>query len=694
MLHFMHGRVARVCSLALTVAVFVSLTCPPNRAVADEGMWLFNDLPTQQLKERYGFQPTAEWAEHLMKSCVRFNVGGSASFISSTGLVLTNHHVGSDTLFKLSTPERNILEQGYLAADRADELKAPDLELNQLVRIRDVTSEIQSAVTDDMTTEEAVAARRAVIAAIESTATTESGLRSDVVTLYGGARYHLYQYKKYTDVRLVWAPETAAAFFGGDADNFEYPRYCLDACIFRVYENDQPAKIEHFLKWSENGAAEGEITFVAGNPGRTSRIYTTDALAYQRDTRLPATLNLLRRLEVLMQQYSLGGAEQERRARDNLFGIQNSRKARLGMLGGLQDPRVFAAKQEAEQQLLQQVRASAELRPLADAWEKIRQTTQERAALANEGVRIRSELFSIAQTLVQMAFEDQKPSGERLPRFADAGRESLLQQLYSDAPIYADLDQVLLADSIAYTLERRGADDPLCRQILNGVSPTDRAADLIQNTKLADVDVRKQLAAGGVDAISNSQDPLIQFALLVDPEIRRVTKLAEQLDEREKQAYARIAEAKFAIEGTSTYPDATFTLRLAFGPVKGYSLGGEEIPAWTRMAGAFEHEQQHAGQKDYKLPESWHKAKDSLNGNTPLNFVTTADIIGGNSGSPVVNRDLELVGLIFDGNIQSLTSDYVYSDTVSRAVSVHSSAIREALEVVYGADHIVSELGH
>jgi Peptidase S46 len=671
-----------------TMAVLVST------AFADEGMWLFNDLPVEQLREKYGFTPTDEWAEHLAKSCVRFNVGGSASFVSSNGLVLTNHHVGSDTLYKLSTPDRNLLDQGYLAKTRADELKAPDLELNQLIEIRDVTKEVRSTVTADMSTEQAVAARRAVVAKIESEATRESGLRSDVVTLYGGARYHLYQYRKYTDVRLVWAPEAAAAFFGGDADNFEYPRYCLDACIFRVYENDKPAKIEHFLKWSDNGPAEGELTFVAGNPGRTSRIFTTDALKYQRDSRLPDTLNLLRRLEVLLQQFSLGSTENARRARDDLFGVQNARKARLGMLAGLQDPQVFQAKRDAETKLLKQINSDPKLQPLTDAWTVIRETTQRRAEAAKQGVRIRSQLFTIARNLVQIAAEDQKPSGARLPRFAEAGRASLLQQLFSDAPVYTDLDQIRLADSIAYTLERRGADDPLCQQILAGKSPTDRAAELIHGTALADVANRKTLADGGPAAIDESQDPLIQFARLIDPELRRLQELADLLAEQEKQAYAKIAEAKFATEGTAMYPDATFTLRLAFGPVVGYELAGKKIPAWTTMSGAFEHQQAHKGQDDYSLPKSWHVAQNSLNGNTPLNFVSTADIIGGNSGSPVVNRELELVGLIFDGNIQSLTADFVYSDTVGRAVSVHSSAIREALEVVYGADRLAEELGH
>ena len=482
--------------LTKLVCLSTILTCSLPTAIGDEGMWLFNDLPMQMLKNRYGFEPSHEWAEHLMKSSVRFNVGGSASFISSTGLVLTNHHVGSDTLYKLSTPERNIMEAGFLAHTPDQELKAPDLELNQLVNIKDVTEAIKGSVTADMTTEQAVAARRAIIARIEKAALDQTGLKSTVTTLYGGGRYHLYQYKKYTDVRLVWAPETAIAFFGGDADNFEYPRYCLDATIFRVYENDKPAMIEHFLKWSENGPLENEVAFVSGSPGRTSRIFTMDALKYQRDLNLPYIMSSLRRQEILLQQYGLRSKENARRARDELFGVQNSRKARLGMLAGLQDPQILAHKIAAEKALVSAVNADPKLKPLASAWETISETTKKRADLLGKGVAVNCQLYGIALELTQMAEEDQKPSGERLPEFADAGRESLLQQLYSEAPIYTDLEQVLLADSIAKTLEQRGFDDPLCQQILAGKSPTDRAAELISGTKLLSVEIRKAIGTG------------------------------------------------------------------------------------------------------------------------------------------------------------------------------------------------------
>ena len=679
-----------VFAIVTSAIVAAALT---TASFADEGMWLFTDLPLKHLKEKHNFEPDEKWTEHIMKSSVRFNVGGSASFVSSNGLVLTNHHVGSDTLNKLSTEERNIYKDGFLAQSVDQELKAPDLELNQLVNIKDVTSEVNAAVKEDMSTGEAAEARRGIIAKIEKTALDESGLRSNVVTLYGGGRYHLYQFKKYTDVRLVWSPESAIAFFGGDADNFEYPRFCLDACLFRVYEDGKPAKIEHYLKWSPSGPAEDELVFVSGNPGRTSRIFTMAALKHERDVSLPYIMDFIRRREVLLQQFSLGGAEKARIAKDNLFGIQNARKARLGMLQGLQDPVIMSAKEKAEQDLLEQIKADPKLQKYASAWDRVAEVQKQKAERQGKGLALNTRLFRLAQQLVQMAAEDQKPSEERLAEFADAGRASFEQQLFSTAPIYPELEQLLLGDVLARTLELRGADDPSCVEILAGKSPIDRAAELVAGTKLIDVKYRKQLAEGGMDAIKSSDDPMIKLAIMVDEEVRKSRKEGEEIAELERQAYAEIAEALFATQGTSTYPDATFSLRLAFGPVKGYEFGGKQIPAWTNMAGAFEHETAHQGQEGYALPESWHDSRDRISSSTPFNFVCTADIIGGNSGSPVVNKDLELVGLIFDGNIQSLTANYLYDDRVGRSVSVHSSAIRDALRYVYDAEKLAEQLG-
>ena len=675
-------------------AVWLVVSClTPARLPADEGMWLFNELPRDDLKQKYGFEPTEAWLDHLMKSCVRFNSGGSASFISADGLVLTNHHVGADTLHKLSTPQRNLYAEGFYAEKPEDELRAPDLELNQLISIEDVTAKITEAVREDMPAAEAAQARRAAMAKIEQQSLEQTGLRSDVITLYGGAKYHLYRYKRYTDVRLVWSPEAAIAFFGGDADNFEYPRYCLDVCLFRVYEDGKPANIEHYLKLSEAPLKDDELVFVAGNPGSTNRIYTVAALAYLRDTWLPYYMDYLRRQEIVLQQFGLEGVEQSRRAEDELLGIQNGRKALWGSLRGLQDPGFFRTKRQREAQLRSAVAEHPKLKADEDAFEEIAAAQKRRAKLQGKAPALGGRLFEIAETLVQMAAEDTKASDARLREYRDSNRESLLQDLYSTAPIYADLEQVKLADSIARMAERLGGDHPLVRKVLSGKSPTDRAAALVEGTKLFDVEQRKRLAEEGQAGIEASNDPMIILARLVDPRTREIRKELEEIAEIERQAYAKIAQALFQLSGTAVYPDATFTLRLAFGPIRGYQEGGRAIPAWTTIAGAFESQEQHGSREPWKLPQSWLKHREQLDPQTPLNFVCTADIIGGNSGSPVVNRAGELVGVIFDGNIQSLTANYMYSDEQARAVSVAIAAMVEALDKVYGAERILKELG-
>ena len=604
--------------------------------------------------------------------------------------------VGSDTLFKLSNDENDYYNDGFLAKSIDEELKAPDLELNQLINIVDVTAKVNAAVTDGLSAADAAKARRAAIADIEKVATDESKLRSNVITLYGGGRYHLYQYKKYTDVRLVWSPEAKVAFFGGDADNFEYPRFCLDACIFRVYEDGKPAEIKHFLKWSENGPEANELVFVSGNPGRTSRIFTVDALKFQRDVRLPFVLDFIRRREVLLQQFALGGKEASRRAHDGLFGIQNARKARMGMIQGLQDPAVMAAKEQAESALLKKVNADPKLAKYANAWKKIEEVNAIRKSNQGKGVNLNEQLFNIAQQLVQFAMEDKKPSAQRLPAFRESNRASLEQQLFSTAPVYKDLEQAIFADVIARMVEMRGGDDELCQKILDGKNPIDRAEELINGTKVDDPEFRKSLAGGGMAAIETSEDPMIKLALLVDDEVRKEQLKSDELAEIERQAYAQIAEATFATQGTSTYPDATFSLRLSFGPVVGYKEKGKDIPAMTDINGAFNHEETHKGQEFFDLPKSWHDARKSgkISQTTPFNFVCTADIIGGNSGSPVVNKNMELVGLIFDGNIQSFTADYLYSDRQGRSVSVHSNVIRDAIRYIYDAEDLANQLGN
>ncbi len=668
-------------------------------------MWLFNNPPAKILKAKYGFEPTREWLDHLQRSSVRFNSGGSGSFVSSTGLVLTNHHVGADALQKISTKDKNYLADGFYAKTRDEEVKCDDLELNVLMSMEDVTDRVNAAVPQNAGPAEAEKARRAIMNTIEQESMDKTGLRSDVVTLYNGGQYQLYRYKKYTDVRLVFAPEVDAAFFGGDPDNFEYPRYDLDICFFRVYEDGKPARIEHYLQWSAEGAADGELIFVSGHPGKTDRLDTVAHLGYLRDLSLPSVLNWLMRTEVLLLNYGERSDENARRAREELFGVQNSRKAEIGRLAGLQDPAVMKEKQAAERALRDAVDADSQLRAVASAWDEVaaalktlrgirKELTLLEEGRMSEGRAFRCRQFLIARTLVRMAEEDGKPNAQRLREYRTSNRESLEQMLFSPAPIYNDLETVKLADGLSLLVTEAGADNPLVVDVIDGKSPRDRAAALIAGTHLNDVAYRRRLAGGGLTAIKASDDPMIKLALLVDGPARKVRRIREeQVDEPLRQAYAKIAKARFSVLGTAVYPDATFTLRLAFGVVKGYREMGRPMPPWTTLGGAYRWAAEHHNHEPFNLPPRWLERKDHLKLDTPLNFVSTADIIGGNSGSPVVNRRGQFVGIIFDGNLESLVWDFVYTEKEGRAIAVHSAAILETLRNLYDAGTLADELG-
>jgi hypothetical protein len=691
-----------------SLSVLALAVVAANTARADEGMWLFNNPPLQQFKEKYQFEPTREWLEHLQKSSVRFNSGGSGSFVSANGLVITNHHVGFDTVQKVSTEQNNYVRDGFYAKAQKDEVKAKDLELNVLVSIEDVTARVTGAVQQGMSPDDAAKARANAIAAIEKESKDATGLRSDVVTLYQGGVYNLYRYKRYDDVRLVFAPEEQIAFFGGDPDNFEYPRFNLDICIFRAYENGQPAKIEHFLKWNAKGPADGELTFVSGHPGQTNRQLTADEMAALRDHEAPYLLNMFNRREVLLDAFGNRAFENARRVHDDVRSIENNRKRYDGYLAALLDPEIWSAIEQREQTLRSAINTNAQFPDAGAAYDRIKQTQAAAASFAplyqyfetfrgRSGATYRaprafySTLFKYARRVVRAAEERPKPNGERFPEFRDSNRESLELDLFSTEPVDEDVEQLTLTDSLTDMATRFGAEDALVQKVLAGKSPAARAAEL-SKSRLKDVAFRKQLYEGGASAIAAANDPMIELARMVDGPAREARKAWEAQDEIKQQAYAQIAKARFAIQGTSTYPDATFTLRLSYGPVVGYEENGKQVAPFTNFAGLYQRSAEHKDQPPFNLPKRWVDRKAKLNLNTPFNFVSTADIIGGNSGSPVVNKANEFVGIIFDGNIQSLVLDSIYSEKQARAVSVDSAAITEALRKVYDATALADEL--
>ncbi len=669
-----------------------------SSARADEGMWLFNKPPVRQVEEEYGFRITPEWLEHLQKSSVRFGNGGSGSFASAKGLILTNHHVGSGMIEKLSTPERNLLENGYLAEGLSDELKCPDLELNVLEGIEDVTARVNAAVDVSMPPAEAAAARRAVIAEIEKESQDRTGLRSDVVTLYQGGAYHLYRYHRYTDVRLVFAPDVKAAAFGGDPDNFEFPRYCLDFCFFRAYENGKPAETPHFLKWNAKGAAEGELVFTSGHPGRTNRSVTLAQLQEMRDDGFPYRLEQIFRGEAMMRAWSDRDTENARRARGAITGTQNGRKALLARLNGLLDPELMGTKARKEAELRAAFRAKEEWQDADAAFDRIAQAEK---SMGEREIRLRmleggdgfgTGLFGIARALLRNGDEALKPNGERLPEFQATSRISLELDLFSEEPVYKDLEMLRMTNALTFLCGKLGAADPLVVKILAGKSPAERASELVRGTGLHEVALRKKLYAGGKEVVAASGDPMIALARLVDEEARALRAESEARGEIISQAHRSISKARFAMQDDSTYPDATFSLRLSYGTVKGYEEAGAQVPFQTDFQGMRERHEAQGGVEPFDFTARWEAAAPGLDPRTPLNFVSTNDITGGNSGSPVVNRAGELVGLVFDTNAPGLVSDFAYTDERGRCVSVHPAGMLEVLRDVYGAERVLAEL--
>jgi hypothetical protein len=685
----------RLCSFAVMLLMIV--LAGSTHIVADEGMWTFDNPPLKQLKDRYGFAPAQQWLDHIRLSSVRFNDGGSGSFVSRNGLAITNHHVAFGQLQKLSNPQKNYVSDGFHARTQAEELKCPDLELNVLISMENVTARVQGAVKPGMTEKQALDARKAERARIGKESLDQTGLRSDVVSLYAGGEYWLYRYKKYTDVRLVFAPEQQAAFFGGDPDNFTYPRYDLDFALLRAYENGRPASTKDYLRWNAKGAADGELVFVSGHPGGTARGLTVAQLETQRDLIYPERLARYKRQLQAVRAYAARGTEQARQTADTIFGLENTIKAFTGEYNGM-DKNLFDKKSKEETDLRTKVASNAEWRrDYGDAWDAIAVATKRQRELFKfqqyRSISSSSELAGLARQIVVFVNEIKKPDTERLDGYHDSQLEELKFYLFSPAPIYAEFEEVLLTQSLQDALDQLGPNDPFVVDILDGRKPADVAAQAVRGTKLKDPAFRKSLVEGGESAVAASTDPMIVLARKADPYFRDLRRTYEDSVESVlTSAGEKVAKARFAIFGKSIYPDATFTLRLTYGTVQGYPMNGTKAPAKTTFYGLYDRASSFDFKPPFNLMPRFVQRKDRIDLSTPLNFVASLDIIGGNSGSPVINRVGEFVGIIFDGNIESLTGNFEYIEETNRAVAVHSAAIIEALRKVYDASPLVDEL--
>ena len=697
----------------ILIALFSIVALHPLTLLADDGMWTFDNPPLRQWKERYKFEPTKDWLEHLRLASVRLNDGGSGSFVSSDGLMVTNQHVASGQLQKVSTKEKDYTKEGFYARTSAEELKCPDLECNVLLSYEDMTARVQSSVKAGASDKEAADQRKSITASIEKEETAKTALKCEVISLYSGGEYWLYRFKKYTDIRLVFAVEEQIAFFGGDNDNFTYPRHDLDVAFFRAYENGTPAKTPHYFKWSAAGASDGDLVILPGNPGSTARLLTIAQIQFQRDVGNPLQKQVWTSRRDALVGYAERGPEQARQAGSAIRSFNNSLKRLVGQQEGLMNPRMMSKKEAEEKALRDAVSAKADLqKAYSDAWEQIasayRNYPQVAARIAFSTLTpSRVDLFgtpfgnpvsrlsTYAAAIVRYADETSKPNNQRYDEFRDSNLESLRFSLLSRAPIYTDMDEHLLAAWLEEAVKALGPSDPFVRAALGDSTAAVVAKRAVSGTRLADVAVRKALLDGGAAAIARSNDPMITLARNVEPITRELRAWLEQkIQSVETSGGEKLSKARFAVYGRSQPPDANFNLRISYGRVLGYEEDTTMVPYKTTFFGLYDRARSFDEKPPYDLPRRYREGKDKLDLATPLNFVYTADTIGGNSGSPVINRNGELVGLNFDSNIQKLPNRYWYVDEAEggRAVGVHSAGIIEAMRKLYGADRLVGEI--
>jgi hypothetical protein len=683
------------------IAVLI-LVWPASVLLAEEGMWTLDNFPTAKIQETYGVEIDDGWLARVQRATTRIEGGCTGSFVSPEGLVLTNHHCVRRCVAQISSAENNVDEEGFLAKVRGEEVRCESEQLSVLVEMEEVTEQILTAIKGKPEVE-ANEIRKQTLTRLEqaceeaSTASATGKLSCEAVSLYGGGQYFVYKYKRYDDVRLVFVPESPIAAFGGDPDNFNFPRYCLDMSFLRAYENGEPARTPDYLRWRAEGAKEGELVFVSGHPGSTDRQLTVAELETMRNVSLPHYLMRYSELRGRYIQYGKTGEEPYRIVQGPLLMTENGIKVRRNELRALLDEDLFARKLGEEERLRAAVAADPALvAKYGSAWEEIATaeaaylTFREEYLFLEAAVAFNGTLFDYARSLVRAAEERGRPNDERLREYTEAALPQLRQRTLAARPIYPDFEELRLSYSLDKLREYLGPDSKYVKKILGTESPEALARELVSGTRLGDAAYREELWDGGLAAIEASDDPMILLARKVDPDARAYRKRYEdEVEAPEKQASERIAEARFAVEGTSNYPDATFTLRVSFGSVKGWMEKGEMVSPFTTIATIFPRV---TGDDPFRLPASWLEAEPQLDPDTRFNFVSTTDITGGNSGSPVIDREGNLVGLVFDGNIHAIAGAYWFDESMNRTVSVHPAVMLEALKKVYGADHLVGEL--
>ena len=685
------NKMERIFMAFLSVLPTVSL-------LAEEGMWTFDNFPRQLIEATHGVTIADEWLDRVRLATTRLEGGCTGSLVSDEGLVLTNHHCVRRCISQLSSAEEDLEAKGFLAKKRSLEQRCQAEQVSVLVGTQDITAQIAEAVKGKQETE-ANQARRETRSLLEQECREASNgaLSCESVSLYNGGQYFLYKYKRYRDVRLVFVPEAGIAAFGGDPDNFMFPRYCLDMALLRVYEDGEPATTPNHLSIRESGPREGELVFVSGHPGSTERQLTVAELKTMRDVTLPVWLLRYSELRGRLIQFGKTGDEPYRIVQTPLLSIENRIKVRRNELIALLDEDLFARKEAEETSLREAIASKPHLKAEYDsAWQEIERAQETYRSLSlpyifSEGAAaFNTVLFHYARVLVRAASERAKPNEKRLRDYTETAIPRLSQWLLAQRPIYPDLEEIWLSFSLDKMREWLGPDDAFAKLALGQDSPDSLARRVVSTTGLGDAGIRRQLWEGGQEAINDSDDPMIALALAVDGYSRAIRKRHdEEVDAPTRAASEKIARARFEIEGTSRYPDATFTLRVSYGEVRGWQEQGNPVQPFTQIATVFKRA---TGQDPFSLPEGWILAKPRLNLDTRFNFVTTNDITGGNSGSPVVDKDGKLVGLIFDGNIHSIAGSYWYNPANNRSVAVHPAVMLESLREVYRAQTVLDEL--